>query len=224
MPGMDGLKATQLLREREAGRRRVPIVAMTAHAMKGYRDRCLAAGMDGYLTKPIDGHELIAVVEGLAAKDARSRDKAAAAVSSRREAEPDATSPIFNLDVALKRCYNRADIVEEMIRFFFDDVDNILPQIRSALAAGDFREVGRLGHRMKGTAAHLGAAPAVEAALRVERFAFYDGEPSEAEEAVQTLISECDALKQALRTVSATKGPPDGSAGNCEGSLSPRDR
>ncbi len=67
MPGMDGLEATATIRKRENSDRRVPIIAMTAHAMKGDRERCLAVGMDAYLAKPINGHEMIALVEALAA-------------------------------------------------------------------------------------------------------------------------------------------------------------
>jgi CheY-like chemotaxis protein len=68
MPDMDGLQATALIREREAANGvRTPIVALTAYSMKGDRERCLAAGMDGYITKPVDAAELIAVVESIAA-------------------------------------------------------------------------------------------------------------------------------------------------------------
>ena len=66
MPGVDGLEATKAIRAKENGNRRVPILALTAYVMKGDRERCVAAGMDGYLSKPINGREMIMLVETLA--------------------------------------------------------------------------------------------------------------------------------------------------------------
>ncbi|RMI05120.1 MAG: response regulator, partial [Calditrichaeota bacterium] len=66
MPGMDGFQATRLIREREkATGEHIPIIALTAHATKGYQERCLAAGMDGYVSKPVRRKELLSVMARL---------------------------------------------------------------------------------------------------------------------------------------------------------------
>ena len=198
MPGMNGLEATAAIRKREDGGSRVPIIAMTAHAMKGDRDRCLAAGMDGYLSKPVNAQEMIGLVESLA-RGAVPVAQLAAATPSPAETSPQATAVVFNPEEALSRCFNSQDMVREMIQCFFDEVDNLFPQMRAALEKGDLVEVGRLGHRMKGTVVYLGAEPAKQAALRVERFCKSSGgTPSEAEEAINALEHECIALKAAL--------------------------
>jgi HPt (histidine-containing phosphotransfer) domain-containing protein len=99
-------------------------------------------------------------------------------------------------------------MVREMIQCFFDEVDNLFPQMRAALVKCDLEEVGRLGHRMKGTVVYLGAEPAKEAALQVERFCKSSGgTPSEAEEAINGLEHACIALKAALSAHPLTAEP-----------------
>ena len=106
---------------------------------------------------------------------------------------------VFNEEEALSRCCGSQDMVREMIRCFFDEVDNLLPKMRAALEKGDLEEAGRLGHRMKGTVVYLGAEPAKEAALRVERFCKCGAARRlEAGEAIDALEHECLALKAAL--------------------------
>ena len=197
MPGMDGLEATAAIRKHEDGGRRVPIIAMTAHAMKGDRDRCLAAGMDGYLPKPVNAQEMVRLVESLG-RGLAGVTPVAAAPATASGTSPQATA-VFNLEEAIARCFNSEDMVREMIQCFFDEVDNLFPQMRAALAKGDLAEVGRLGHRMKGTVVYLGAPLAKEAALRVERFfRSGDGPRCDAAEAIDRLQQECLALKAAL--------------------------
>jgi two-component system, sensor histidine kinase and response regulator len=232
MPGMNGLEATAAIRAAEQGtgamlrngpegashslnpspvppgdgRRRVPIIAMTAHAAKGDRDRCLAAGMDGYLSKPIDGSEMISLVETLAA-----RPPAVAPVPPADKAAEPPAAPAFDPELALKRCLNKPSMLAEMIRCFYAEADSLLPEMRAALAQGNLPEVGHLGHRLKGTVVYLGAQPVQEAALRVERFCqSSSGTPSEAEDAVNGLEHACIVLKAALRDHPLAVGPKQG--------------
>jgi len=198
MPGMDGLEATAAIRKRDDGSRRVPIIAMTAHAMRGDRDRCLAAGMDGYLSKPVNAHEMLGLVESLACGGA-PRAQFVAATPGPAKTSPQAMALVLNPEEALSRCFNSEDMVREMMQCFLDEVDNLFPQMRAALRKGDLEEVGRLGHRMKGTVVYLGAQPAKEAALRVERFCKSSGgTPAEAEESINALEQECMVLRIAL--------------------------
>jgi CheY-like chemotaxis protein len=208
MPGMDGLEATAAIRKREAGGRRVPILAMTAHAMRGDRERCLAAGMDGYLSKPIHAQEMIGLVESLARGAAPAE---AAATAAPAEKLPEVTAVVFDPEEAVKRCYNNQEILRQMASFFLDEVENVFPQMRAALERGDLVQVGRLGHRIKGTIVYLGAERARQAALRVERFCKSSGAiESEARDAVGALEQECETLRTALAEHSlATKRPHD---------------
>ncbi len=202
----------------------VPIIAMTAHAMKTDRARCLAAGMDGYLSKPVNAREMIGLVESLAEKkglgirDYGLEDKGE---GGRRKADSGGTNlepcpppsalrpppspsppsliPVFDPDEALSRCCDSQEMLREMIQGFLDEVDKVLPQMRAALATGDLVQVGRLGHRMKGTVVYLGAEPARQATLGLERFCEPNaGTLAEAAEAVNALQRECIALRAAL--------------------------
>ena len=107
-------------------------------------------------------------------------------------------SVAFNEDEALERCFRSRKMFRQMIQCFFKEFGTLLPQMRAALQAGDLTEVGRLGHRLKGTVVYLGADPVVEAALAVERFERCPGEPAEAEAAVWTLAQMCEALQAGL--------------------------
>ncbi len=193
MPVMDGLEATKAIRAWEDGRSRVPIIAVTAHAMKEDRERCLAAGMDGYVSKPIDAREMFALLERLAAG-------AAPPASQPIPVEPAIGSAVtvFDPALALKRCLGSQKLLGEMVQCFYEEVDRLFPQMKTALQRGDWTEVGRLGHRLKGTVVYLGAEPAAEAAQRLGYFSQNPGERAEVEAAVKALEQECERLKAVL--------------------------
>ena len=185
MPEMDGLEATAAIRRAEAQTGgHVPIVAMTAHAMKGDRDRFLAAGMDGYVAKPVRPHELYAAVEGL--HSALGRETASADVS-------------FEWDAALERVGGDEAMLRELAEMFFTECPKLMQQIREHIASADGPELRRAAHTLKGSAHVFGAAAAAEAAHRLEEIgreeAFAD-----AEEALALLEDEVTRLLPALRT------------------------
>jgi CheY-like chemotaxis protein len=198
MPGMDGLAATAAIRQQEANRRRVPILALTAHAMAGDRARCLAAGMDGYLAKPINAQTLVGMVEGAAERSmsgwADTVEPASACVPS----SPVAMG-VFDPQEALVRCLNSKKMLRDMIQSYLHEIDGLLSEMRAALSANDLVKVGHLGHCVKGTAVYLGAHDATEAAAGVEQFCVTrDGTVADAKKAVKRLHSACRRLADAL--------------------------
>ena len=187
MPEMDGLEATAAIRRAEAQTGgHVPIVAMTAHAMKGDRDRFLAAGMDGYVAKPVRPHELYAAVEG-GGPDAEAGLLAPADVS-------------FEWDAALESVGGDEAMLRDLAEMFFAECPKLMQQIREHIADADGPELRRAAHTLKGSAHVFGAEAAAEAAHRLEEIgreeAFAD-----AEEALALLEDEVARLLPALRTV-----------------------
>ncbi|MGO8750992.1 MAG: response regulator [Thermoguttaceae bacterium] len=189
MPVMDGYQATGAIRMlRDAKKANVPIIAMTAHDLKSDQERCLAAGMDGYLSKPIDRGELIATVERWAANGRSAMEPRAS----------DLKPAPFNIDEALARLGGQMGLFREMVAFFSSDGPAILTEIQAAFRTGDAAAIARSAHRLKGTALYLGAGPALEAIARVEAIG-RSGDLAGAAEAIREMDAEMARLDEALR-------------------------
>jgi CheY-like chemotaxis protein/HPt (histidine-containing phosphotransfer) domain-containing protein len=165
MPEMDGLAATAAIREREQGTgERIPVIALTANALVGDRERCIEAGMDDYLTKPIRQ-------EGLAAALARwagSRAKPSA-VPAPAPSIPDAS--IFALAEALERVSGDEGLLRELVAMVIEDVPQQLAQLTKAREREDGAEIKRLAHAIKGAVANIGAQSMVRALVELEAIA-----------------------------------------------------
>jgi PAS domain S-box-containing protein len=186
MPEMDGFEATAAIRERERGTgRHLPIVAMTAYAMKGDRERCLAAGMDGYVSKPIQPRELWRAIDQLV--PGSGADGASAT-----------TGDILDRREALERVGGDTGLLRELIAVFRADGPRLGKDIADALARGDAQKLSRTAHTLKGAVSTFGAASAEAAAQQVERLAG-QGDLSGAAAAVAHLDMELGRLKHALR-------------------------
>jgi CheY-like chemotaxis protein len=189
MPEMDGLEATAAIRQKEkATGRHLPIIAMTAHALKGDRERCLAAGMDDYLAKPIQAKELLAAVEG-----------AVLPAVERRESVPAEPRPEEILDrvTALARVDGDAKLLGELARLFLADTARLLSAVRQAVTRGDAKALEYAAHALKSSVGNFAAHAAFEAAARLE-MSGRQGDLAEAQEAYAALQQEIERLKPVL--------------------------
>jgi signal transduction histidine kinase/CheY-like chemotaxis protein/HPt (histidine-containing phosphotransfer) domain-containing protein len=187
MPEMGGIEATRAIREREASTgRHMRIVAMTAHAMAGDRDRYLAAGMDEYLSKPVDRNALFAAVEPFPL-----------AVRSRGESRPPPSAPI-HLD-EMRRRLGDDDLIAEITAIFLADCPVRLAEIKAAVDARDRDAIRTAAHALKGAAGAVSAAPVAECARALERMAEAgDIDPTLADAAWASLQLESARLVAAL--------------------------
>ncbi|MBI1902615.1 MAG: PAS domain S-box protein [Planctomycetia bacterium] len=202
MPEMDGLQATAAIRTREKGTgRRVPIVALTAHAMKSDRDRCLAAGMDAYVSKPIRTRELFAAVAELLpageAAEARapSADIPRAASAASDEALPPAMPGPVDWAAALAAAGGDRGLLTQVLAAFLEESPRRLADMRRAIDAKDFPLLRRSAHTLKSSLRILGVREAFELALSLEQHGA-EGRLDEAE----GLLAD---LSQRLETIQA---------------------
>jgi PAS domain S-box-containing protein len=166
MPEMDGLEATAAIRARELEQGgHVPIIAMTAHALESDRERCLQAGMDDYLTKPVRPQQLF---------DSMTRFVPTEAKHGVETPTSTATSDVFDKATLLARIEGDETLLQELIGLFLEDTPARMQTLRDALAAHDLRQLEGIAHTLKGAAGNICAARAFEAAKLLERFAKMD--------------------------------------------------
>jgi signal transduction histidine kinase/CheY-like chemotaxis protein len=201
MPELDGFEATRMIRQMEAGRAcRTPIIAMTAHAMKGDRERCLAAGMDDYVAKPVRREELEAAINRVLSQAPRTV-----------ETPPPVATPAPLLDQAgaLERLGGDVALLTELVSLFLQDAPKLIAEIHSALAQQDADALRRAAHSLKGASAYIGATTASEIAYRLERLAT-QGQLQEASHVMGELERVLAALQPLLQQLSVSTTIPNG--------------
>jgi signal transduction histidine kinase/DNA-binding response OmpR family regulator len=165
MPIMDGLEATREIRNSQFVFRDIPIIAMTAHAMKVHQQACFEAGMNGYIPKPINPEDLMATIY-------RCVDRSGMAGAERpMESSPDGQAPeaVVNMAEAMARMGGDSDLFREAMGIFLDDAEERLTMLEEGMERGDCEEIWKSAHRIKGAAASMSAVGVEGAASELER-------------------------------------------------------
>jgi signal transduction histidine kinase/HPt (histidine-containing phosphotransfer) domain-containing protein/ActR/RegA family two-component response regulator len=196
MPVMDGLEVARRIRLAEKGRRGVPIIALTAHALRGDRERCLAAGMNDYLTKPVRLEELGVTLDRW--------------TQASTQTMPDGTLPPVptehpGLDLVGLRAMGGsgelnedASLIAEVVGVYLEDAPHRFERLRAALSAGDRREASRQSHTIKGASSNVCAVTLVKIMGQMEELC-RAGHLDEARTLLLEATREFDRVVPALR-------------------------
>ena len=184
MPEMNGFDATESILhwERSHGATHVPIIAMTAHALAGDRERCLEAGMDDYLSKPLHAEELRSKLESIA-------------IAAETAASNDANEPILDADEALRNVEGDSVLLQQLYAVFRNDFPRLMQSVRAAVERRDASYLQRSAHAMKSTLSVIGARRMSSTVFHLETMGRC-GELAGVDEVFQRLENEAERLME----------------------------
>ena len=168
MPEMDGIEAARIIRSAEEGTgRHVPIVALTANVMQEDRELCLDAGMDDYLSKPVDPQKVVETIERHLADTAEPADELCL------ESKPGSDTPkrdgkVFDRDELMERLDGDEELLQDILEIYVEDAPRLIKKIKNAYSEHDIELVDREGHTLKGASANISAPAVRDTAHQIE--------------------------------------------------------
>jgi TMAO reductase system sensor TorS len=194
MPEVDGWEATRLIRAQQTSGR-IPIIAQTAHAFAEDRERCLEAGMDEYISKPIRTSELLKILGRFAPSPRHGRVARVRTAQELMPAEsPFAPQNAFNLEALRNRLGGDDEVVREMVHLFFSHTPTLVTEVRSAVQSENWELLMRLLHTLKGGSATFGADRLADLARQMEQMA-----KESDKDGIHSLLSRLDAELSAVK-------------------------
>ena len=185
MPQLNGLDATKSIRmDEQQSKNHIPIIAMTAHAIKGDRERCLEAGMDEYVSKPIDSDKLFDAIERLTGEPGKKEDVSAA----------------INKAILLKAFDGDWDFLKEVVDVFLSDYPRLIDDLRRAHKESDSNTLMRAAHSLKGMLRNFQAEAAAEVAFKLEKQGKLDNFDGVAQ-VIENLAGQAAEVDQTLRAI-----------------------
>jgi CheY-like chemotaxis protein len=201
MPEMDGYEATAEIRHREGNGRHTPVIAMTANAMRGDRQKALEAGMDDYVPKPVKLEELEAVLERWVSEGKQPEEDTTVSTAGGPAPRKDSEEDLLDLGVLAGlrelQAEGEPDILEELIGLFFEEAPPKLVALREAVEEDDARAVERVAHSLKGSSGNMGAMRVAAVYSEIEKVGG-SGDLTRAPELIERLEVEFDRTRRAL--------------------------
>ena len=208
MPEMDGFEATGIIRNPQSRvqNHQMPVIALTANALQGDREKCQEAGMSDYLTKPIEVPALVVILEKwlpAGAKAAQPSENQPVTPTVVPPSEP--AIPVFNRTAFLRRLMNDEQLARIIIQAFLGDMPGQIKQLKDVVAAGETQRIGQQAHKIKGAAANVGGEALQALAAALEQAAKANDQARMAAR-MSELDPQFDALLEALKSGDALKG------------------
>src|SRR5579884_366122 len=192
MPEMGGFEASQRIRAMEQGTaRHIPIVAMTAHAMTGDREKALAVGMDDYVTKPVDRRQLARAIDRFLRPEMGEHE------TVKKPSLTSSSASTFDMQGMIQRIGDE-EIARSILADFLVEGESMIADLRNAIAAGDPDQMRLNAHSLKGAALTIGASPLADAAFAIETMG-NNRELQSIDAAMQSLVARYNELTPVLR-------------------------